>query len=275
MRPQRYRTVIALSVLMLILLCGCSDKPTSSRVVLQPTTGPGGAPLESVSPAASRDLATGAAVVGGSDEEYEASLGRRREELRSRLQAIPPDSAKEQRRRLEKELELVQEKFEDSTRAYVEQQKREQMAAAAAELFLQKAESESWWEMDYALRSGELSLARAIIQDHLARLERRTERAKLPSLPNEQRVSAPGVEMRELRRLAGQAFLRLAGLAASGADFEEALRNYRFAIDYSGDLAVSADAMGGYAELLRTLERDEEAQEADRRRQELLLRATP
>lgn len=250
----------------------CSDEPTVRREVLEPTTGAGGT-LQSV--AADADLAVGSAVVGGSDDEYKAALLRRREELRGSLEAIPPGSATDQRSRYERELELVQEKLEDSTKAFVEQQRLEQLAVAAAELFLYRAEAESQWEMTYALRSGELSLARSIIHDNLSRLQHRARLAEKPPLPNEPRPPMPAAGLDDVKRLAGQAFSALAKLAESGADFEEAERAYRFAIEYSGDLGVSADAMGGYAELLRTLGRDAEAAKIDAQRAELLSRMVP
>ena len=242
--------------------CGGAPEP-ASRQTLEPTMGAEGVFSEPVSPAASSDMATGDAVVGASVQEYRASLLRRREELRTKLQALPPDKEITERRLAEKQLELIQEKIEDAPKAYVEQRRFLSMAVAAAQLFLEKAEDESWWEVRYALRSGELSLARSVIYDRLARVERMAEEG------------VAGVDEAELRRLGGQAFLRLAELAESAADYQEALRGYRFAMDYSGDLAVSADAMSGYAELLDTLGRDEEAREVETRKQQLLLRATP
>jgi|GEM_PF-2766272 len=238
----------------------CSGPNAPQSFELEPTIGASG-DGDWTPRAASSDISGGNAVAGSSDDEYRASLLRRREEIRGQLEVLPHDAQLTARTRMERELELVQERLNDVARAFVEQQRRTKLAKAALELFLRRAESEAWWEIDYGLRSGELSLVRSIVQDNLLRVERDAE--------------ATGLDAPEVRRLAAQAFLKIADVALSAADFQEANRSLKLAAEYSADLAVSMDALTDRAELLRSLGLEAEAAELDQQKRQMLLDAAP
>jgi len=248
--------------ILALMIAGACDRPKEGEsYILEPTLGASADEEDWTPTAASSDISAGNAVAGASDDEYRASLLRRREEIRGQLEALPQEAELLARTRMERELALVQERLDDVARAFVEQQRRIKLAKASLELFLRRAESEAWWEIDYGLRSGELSLVRSIVQDNLLRVERDTEDT--------------GLDAHEVRRLAAQSFLKLAAVALSATDFQEADRNLRLAAEYSADLAVSIDALSERAELLRSLGMEEKAGELDQQRQELLLRAAP
>ena len=241
--------------ILALMIAGACDRPTEGEsYVLEPTLGASADEQDWTPTAASDDLSAGNAVSGASDDEYRASFLRRREEIRGQLEALPQGVELLARTRMERELALVQERLDDVARAFVEQQRRIKLAKASLELFLRRA-------IDFGLRSGELSLVRSIVQDNLLRVERDAEDT--------------GLDAQEFRRLAAQSFLKLADVALSATDFQEADRNLRLAAEYSEDLAVSIDALSGRAELLRSLGMEEKAGELDQQKQELLLRAAP
>lgn len=246
----------------LVVTLGCSGpQADETAFVLEPTMTGSENAGDWVPRAASSEVSGGNSAAGGSDEEYRASLLRRRTELRGELEALPIDRAPLVRKRKERELEMIQERLDDVARAFVEQERRTKLAKASLQLFLERAESESWWEIDYAIKSGELSLVRSIVQDNLLRVERD--------------AAAQGLNVGEVRRLAAQAFLKLSDVAESGADFEEAERALRLAAKYSSDLAVSMDALAKRAELLESLGEKEEAMELARQQHDLLRAAGP
>ena len=253
-----------------LLACGADDFYETAGIVNRSSGGDeviseeGAAATPDSGPSLAGPLATQA--------DFESALERAKARRENELRQIEPGGPIH--RRLTQEIRAIQDKQRNAGLAFLQQRNAFVLAEGSLDAFAYQFAPDREWEVDYAVRSGDLGLAASIIQDVLARFDAleppRPDRPYQPQEEGDLEQGEPDASIQnqaaERLKAEGQAaetLLKLAQLSIEAADFAEAERQFRACLDYQSALGVLTDARMGYAALLELLGRDDEARRMD------------
>lgn len=269
-RPHTLRIVLICELALCCLaLCGCgSDRPEHAGVAAIPLDSDAGAAVG----ASARAYPGSGSLPRGDIEDYKGKLVGLLSKTESQLRSGTNDKARLAVLQLRKQ--QLEDKLDSVEFASAENRQFINSAHASVRGFLARFAPDLEWEAQYALQSGDLSLASALVQDVVDKLRSQSQRGsrarssgEVLELDDPLTQDAPIAE-----KMAAEAIFRIARLAEDDTDFEAAERGYELARSYNPEIGVAADAAGAQASLLRALGREEEAGEIQAEINEMLAR---
>lgn len=267
-RPTAQTPSLWIALILGLALCGCgADRPEHAAVHAIPLDSDAGALIGLPGSRPSSGF-----LPRGDIEDYKGKLVGLLNKTESQLRSASAEERGLVLLKLRKQ--RLEGKLESPDFAFAEHRQMLNSAHSRVQGFLARFSPDLEWEARYALQAGDLSLASALIQDVVDRLRtqlRRRNRTRSDGDVLELDVPVTR-DVLAAENMAAEAILGIAQLAEDSTDFKAAERGYALVRSYKPEIGVAANAAGAHAGLLRSLGREQEANEIQAEINQMLAR---